>query len=71
MSPEHEWGDHIMRGAGAMASFVKELGAGLLATLLFTLGLPDPVGAARAILTQGNLRLFLWLTPDKPIDPNP
>jgi hypothetical protein len=45
-------------GAGA---FVKELATGLLAALLFTLGLPDSVGAARAILTQGNLRLFLWL----------
>jgi len=56
---------------GVAWGFMKEVGMELLATLLFTLGLPDPVGAARAILTQGNLRLFLWLTPNKPIDPNP
>ncbi len=34
---------------------------GLLAIVLFALGFPDPHGAARAILTEGNLKLFLWL----------
>ena len=53
----------MLRGSGGRAvPFVKELGTELLATVLFTLGLPDPVRAARAILTRGNLRLFLWLT---------
>ncbi len=48
-----------------MAPLVKDLGTELLAALLFTLGLPDPVRAAQAILSQGNLRLFLWLTLNK------
>ncbi len=51
-------------GHGALL-LVKELGTELLAALLFTLGLPDPVRAAREILTQGNLRLFLSLTLNK------
>ena len=49
----------------AMAPSLKTLGTELLATWLFTLGFPDPVEVARAILTQGNLRLFLWLTLNK------
>ncbi len=48
-----------------MAPVVKELGTGLFAALLFTLGFPDPHGAARVILTQGNLRLFLRLALNK------
>ncbi len=65
----------MRRGSrGGVWAFVKELGTGLLAIVLFTLGFPDHVGAARAILTQGNLRLFLWLTLNKttfdiPVDP--
>ena len=41
------------------------LRTGLLAGLIFALSLPAPARAARAILTQGNLRLFLWLTLNK------
>ncbi len=39
-----------------------QVSVGLLAALLFTLGFPDPVTAARVILSQGILRLFLCLT---------